>query len=207
MPYVLLELPYAVDALEPHIDTRTMEIHHSKHHQTYVNNLNAALEGTEFQDLPVETLVARIESLPESLRLAVRNNGGGHANHSLFWTVMSPRGGGEPDGALRAAIDADLGGFDAFKDAFTKAALTRFGSGWAWLSVDGKGKLVVESTGNQDSPLMAGLMSGNTPILGLDVWEHAYYLKYQNRRPEYIGAFYNVVDWQEVARRYAAARA
>jgi superoxide dismutase, Fe-Mn family len=207
MPYVLPELPYAVDALEPHIDTRTMEIHHSKHHQTYVNNLNAALEGTEFQDLPVETLIARIESLPEALRLAVRNNGGGHANHSLFWKVMSPQGGGEPDGALRAAIDADLGGFDAFKDAFTKAALTRFGSGWAWLSVNAQGKLVVESTGNQDSPLMAGLMSGNTPILGLDVWEHAYYLKYQNRRPEYIGAFYNVVDWQEVARRYAAARA
>ncbi|MBB3003611.1 MULTISPECIES: superoxide dismutase [Paraburkholderia] len=207
MSYVLPDLPYAVDALEPHIDTRTMEIHHSKHHQTYVNNLNAALEGTEFQDLPVEALVARVESLPEALRPAVRNNGGGHANHSLFWTVMSPRGGGEPDGALAAAIDADLGGFAAFKDAFTKAALTRFGSGWAWLSVNAQGKLVVESTGNQDSPLMAGLMSGNTPILGLDVWEHAYYLKYQNRRPEYIGAFYNVIDWAEVARRYAAARA
>ncbi|MEK6386471.1 MAG: superoxide dismutase [Paraburkholderia tropica] len=207
MSYVLPDLPYAVDALEPHIDTRTMEIHHSKHHQTYVNNLNAALEGTEFQDLPVEALVARVESLPEALRPAVRNNGGGHANHSLFWTVMSPRGGGEPDGALAAAIDADLGGFAAFKDAFTKAALTRFGSGWAWLSVNPHGKLVVESTGNQDSPLMAGLMSGNTPILGLDVWEHAYYLKYQNRRPEYIGAFYNVIDWAEVARRYAAARA
>lgn len=206
MPYVLPDLPYAVDALEPHIDTRTMEIHHSKHHQTYVNNLNAALAGTEYQDLPVETLIARIESLPETLRLAVRNNGGGHANHSLFWTVMSPHGGGQPDGVLAAAIDADLGGFEAFKDAFTKAALTRFGSGWAWLSVNAQGKLVVESTGNQDSPLMAGLMSGNTPVLGLDVWEHAYYLKYQNRRPEYIGAFYNVVDWQEVARRYIAAR-
>ncbi len=206
MPYVLPDLPYAVDALEPHIDTRTMEIHHSKHHQTYVNNLNAALAGTEYQDLPVETLIARIESLPETLRLAVRNNGGGHANHSLFWTVMSPHGGGQPDGVLAAAIDADLGGFEAFKDAFTKAALTRFGSGWAWLSVNAQGKLVVESTGNQDSPLMAGLMSGNTPVLGLDVWEHAYYLKYQNRRPEYIGAFYNVVDWQEVARRYVAAR-
>ncbi|CAG9201285.1 superoxide dismutase (Mn) [Paraburkholderia tropica] len=206
MSYVFPDLPYAVDALEPHIDTRTMEIHHSKHHQTYVNNLNAALEGTEFQDLPVDTLIARIESLPEALRPAVRNNGGGHANHSLFWTVMSPRGGGTPDGALAAAIDADLGGFEAFKDAFTKAALTRFGSGWAWLSVNGAGKLVVESTGNQDSPLMAGLMSGNTPILGLDVWEHAYYLKYQNRRPEYIGAFYNVIDWPEVARRYDAAR-
>ncbi|HEV3428155.1 MAG TPA: superoxide dismutase [Paraburkholderia sp.] len=206
MSYVLPDLPYAVDALEPHIDTRTMEIHHSKHHQTYVNNLNAALEGTEYWDLPVESLIARIESLPESLRLAVRNNGGGHANHSLFWTVMSPSGGGHPGGALGTAIDADLGSFDAFKEAFTKAALTRFGSGWAWLSVNTQGKLVVESTGNQDSPLMAGLMSGNTPILGLDVWEHAYYLKYQNRRPEYIGAFYNVVDWQEVGRRYAAAR-
>ncbi|MBY4673876.1 superoxide dismutase [Burkholderia multivorans] len=205
MPYVLPALPYPVDALEPHIDTRTMEIHHAKHHQTYVNNLNAALEGTHYGDLPVETLVSQIESLPEALRPAVRNNGGGHANHSLFWTVMSPQGGGEPDGPLRQAIDADLGGFDAFKDAFTKAALTRFGSGWAWLSVDAQGKLVVESTGNQDSPLMAGLMSGNTPVLGLDVWEHAYYLKYQNRRPEYIAAFYNVVNWPEVARRYAAA--
>ncbi|MFM0741261.1 superoxide dismutase [Paraburkholderia xenovorans] len=205
MPYVLPELPYAFDALEPHIDARTMEIHHTKHHQTYVNNLNAALEGTSYQDLPVEALVAQIESLPESIRLPVRNNGGGHANHSLFWTVMSPRGGGKPDGAIGRAIDADLGGFDAFKDAFTKAALTRFGSGWAWLSVDRQGKLVVENSGNQDSPLMVGVLSGNTPILGLDVWEHAYYLKYQNRRPEYIAAFYNVIDWQEVGRRYAAA--
>ncbi|MGF6573870.1 Fe-Mn family superoxide dismutase [Paraburkholderia sp. GAS333] len=206
MPYVLPELPYAVDALEPHIDTRTMEIHHSKHHQTYVNNLNAALDGTDYQNLPVEALVAQLESLPERLQPAVRNNGGGHANHSLFWQVMSPQGGGDPTGEIRQAIDSDLGGFDAFKDAFTKAALTRFGSGWAWLSVDAQGKLVVESTGNQDSPLMAGPMSGNTPILGLDVWEHAYYLKYQNRRPEYIAAFYNVVNWPEVARRYAAAR-
>lgn len=206
MPYVLPELPYAVDALEPHIDTRTMEIHHSKHHQTYVNNLNAALDGTDYQNLPVEALVAQLESLPERLQPAVRNNGGGHANHSLFWQVMSPQGGGEPTGEIRQAIDTDLGGFDAFKDAFTKAALTRFGSGWAWLSVDAQGKLVVESTGNQDSPLMAGPMSGNTPILGLDVWEHAYYLKYQNRRPEYIAAFYNVINWPEVARRYAEAR-
>ncbi|CAB3753305.1 superoxide dismutase [Burkholderia sp. MSh2] len=201
MPYTLPELPYAVDALEPHIDTRTMEIHHSRHHQTYVNNLNAALEGTEYHELPVETLVARIASLPDSLQLPVRNNGGGHANHSLFWTVMSPHGGGRPGGDIGRAIDAELGGFEAFGAAFTKAALTRFGSGWAWLSVDGGGKLVVESTGNQDSPLM----SGNTPILGLDVWEHAYYLKYENRRPEYIAAFYNVIDWQEVGRRYAAA--
>lgn len=205
MPYTLPALPYATDALEPHIDTRTMEIHHSRHHQTYVNNLNAALEGTEYQNLPIETLVAQIISLPESLQTAVRNNGGGHANHSLFWTVMSPQGGGAPTGDLARAIDTDLGGFDAFKDAFTKAALTRFGSGWAWLSLTHGGKLAVESTGNQDSPLMAGLFSGNTPILGLDVWEHAYYLKYENRRPEYIAAFFNVIDWPEVARRYAAA--
>ncbi|WP_322047606.1 superoxide dismutase [Paraburkholderia sp. J67] len=206
MPYVLPELPYAVDALEPHIDARTMEIHHSKHHQTYINNLNAALEGTPYHDLPIETLVARLATLPDTLQLAVRNNGGGHANHSLFWTVMSPGGGGAPEGDIARAIDTDLDGFDAFKDAFTKAALARFGSGWAWLCVDPQGKLVVEHTGNQDSPLMAGPMSGNTPILGLDVWEHAYYLKYQNRRPEYIAAFYNVIDWPEVARRYAAAR-
>ncbi|WP_144110604.1 superoxide dismutase [Paraburkholderia sp. BCC1886] len=206
MPYVLPEMPYAFDALEPHIDARTMEIHHSRHHQTYVNNLNAALKDSEYADLPVDTLIARIPSLPEPLQLPVRNNGGGHANHSLFWTVMSPTGGGTPDGDVGRAIDADLGGFDAFKEAFTKAALARFGSGWAWLSVNAQGKLLVEHTGNQDSPLMAGLMSGNTPILGLDVWEHAYYLKYQNRRPDYIAAFYNVIDWPEVARRYAAAR-
>jgi superoxide dismutase, Fe-Mn family len=206
MPYTLPALPYAYGALEPHIDARTMEIHHTKHHQTYINNLNAALDGTPHAGLPVEELVAGIARLPENLQGPVRNNGGGHANHTLFWTVMSPMGGGEPQGALADAIQADLGGFDAFKDAFTKAALTRFGSGWAWLSVNSAGKLVVESSGNQDSPLMAGLLSGNTPILGLDVWEHAYYLQYQNRRPEYIAAFYNVVDWAEVARRYAAAR-
>jgi superoxide dismutase, Fe-Mn family len=206
MAYTLPPLPYPADALEPHIDARTMDIHYTKHHQTYVNNLNAALEGMDQQNLPVETLIAQLQSLPEKVQVAVRNNGGGHANHSLFWTVMSPQGGGQPQGALAAAIDADLGGFDAFKEAFTKAALTRFGSGWAWLSVDPQGKLVVESTGNQDSPLMAGIASGNTPILGLDVWEHAYYLKYQNRRPEYIAAFYNVVNWPEVARRYEAAR-
>ncbi|KWU17735.1 superoxide dismutase [Achromobacter xylosoxidans] len=202
MAYTLPPLPYAYDALEPHIDARTMEIHHSKHHQTYVNNLNAALEGAGIAtDEPVEALVARIDQLPEAVRGAVRNNGGGHANHSLFWSVMSPRGGGEPDGALARAIDTELGGHAAFREAFTKAALTRFGSGWAWLSVTPAGKLAVESSANQDSPLM----QGNTPILGLDVWEHAYYLKYQNRRPEYIGAFYNVIDWPEVARRYAAA--
>ncbi|MFY3976395.1 superoxide dismutase [Achromobacter xylosoxidans] len=202
MAYTLPTLPYAYDALEPHIDALTMEIHHSKHHQTYVNNLNAALEGAAIAtDEPVEALVARIDQLPEAVRGAVRNNGGGHANHSLFWSVMSPRGGGEPDGALARAIDTELGGHAAFREAFTKAALTRFGSGWAWLSVTPAGKLAVESSANQDSPLM----QGNTPILGLDVWEHAYYLKYQNRRPEYIGAFYNVIDWPEVARRYAAA--
>lgn len=202
LAYTLPTLPYAYDALEPHIDALTMEIHHSKHHQTYVNNLNAALEGAGIAtDEPVEALVARIDQLPEAVRGAVRNNGGGHANHSLFWSVMWPRGGGEPDGALARAIDTELGGHAAFREAFTKAALTRFGSGWAWLSVTPAGKLAVESSANQDSPLM----QGNTPILGLDVWEHAYYLKYQNRRPEYIGAFYNVIDWPEVARRYAAA--
>ena len=205
MSYTLPKLAYAYDALEPNIDAQTMEIHYSKHHQTYVNNLNASVEGTEFANLPIEALVARVESLPEKLRLPVRNNGGGHANHSLFWEVMSPSGGGLPQGDVAKAIDADLGGFDAFKDAFTKAALSRFGSGWAWLTVTPEGKLAVESSANQDSPLMKGIGSGNTPILGLDVWEHAYYLKYQNRRPEYIAAFYNVVDWGVVARKYAAA--
>ena len=207
MPYTLPALPYAFDALEPHIDTQTMEIHHTRHHQTYVNNLNAALKDTGLDDKPVEALVSAVDSLPEAVRTAVRNNAGGHYNHSLFWTVMSPTGGGVPKGELASAIDRDLGGFDAFKDAFTKAALTRFGSGWAWLSVTAAGKLVVESSANQDSPLTQGVGSGNTPILGLDVWEHAYYLKYQNRRPEYIAAFYNVVNWPEVARRYAAAQA
>jgi len=207
MPHVLPSLPYAYDALEPHIDAQTMEIHFTKHHQAYVNNLNAALAGTAFAEQPVEQLIVELDKLPEALRAPVRNNGGGHANHSLFWTVMSPTGGGAPDGELARAIDADLGGFDAFKEAFTKAALTRFGSGWAWLGVSKEGQLAVESSGNQDSPLMRGIGSGNMPILGLDVWEHAYYLKYQNRRPEYIAAFYNVVDWAEVARRYAAARA
>ena len=207
MPHSLPALPYAYDALEPHIDARTMEIHHTKHHQTYVNNLNAALEGTPYADQPVAALVARLDDLAEPLQSPVRNNGGGHANHSLFWAVMSPQGGGAPQGLLAQAIDSDLGGLQAFKDAFTKAALTRFGSGWAWLSVTPAGKLVVESTGNQDSPLMQGVSSGNTPILGLDVWEHAYYLHYQNRRPDYIAAFYNVVNWPEVAARYEAAKA
>lgn len=201
MPHTLPALPYAYDALEPHIDTQTMEIHHSKHHQTYINNLNAAIEGTEWAEWPVEKLVGAVKQLPEKLQGAVINQGGGHANHTLFWTVMSPKGGGQPGGQVARAIDEQLGGFEAFKEAFTKAALTRFGSGWAWLSVTPQHTLVVESSGNQDSPLM----HGNTPILGLDVWEHAYYLKYQNRRPEYIGAFYNVVDWAEVERRYLEA--
>jgi Fe-Mn family superoxide dismutase len=208
VPYTLPALPYAFDALEPHIDAQTMEIHHGKHHQTYVNNLNVALKDTPHEGLPVEELIAGTEQLPEALRAPVRNNGGGHANHSLFWTVMAPAGqggGGAPTGELARAIDADLGGFDAFKEAFTKAALTRFGSGWAWLSVGKGGKLAVESSGNQDNPSMRGIGSGNTPVLGLDVWEHAYYLKYQNRRPDYIAAFYNVVNWAEVARRHAAA--
>lgn len=201
MPHTLPALPYAYDALEPHIDTQTMQIHHTKHHQTYINNLNAAVEGTEWAEWPVEKLVAAVKQLPQSLQAAVINQGGGHANHTLFWTVMSPTGGGVPQGSVAKAIDEQLGGFEAFKDAFTKAALTRFGSGWAWLSVTPEKKVVVESSGNQDSPLM----NGNTPILGLDVWEHAYYLLYQNRRPEYINAFYNVVDWAEVERRYVAA--
>ncbi|MFC3340069.1 superoxide dismutase [Paracandidimonas soli] len=203
MSYTLPALPYAYDALEPNIDAQTMEIHYTKHHQTYINNLNAALEGTDLGGQPVEALISKLDSLPANIKTAVQNNGGGHANHSLFWTVMSPKGGA-PEGKLAAAIDADLGGLDAFKEAFTKAALTRFGSGWAWLSVTPQKKLVVESTGNQDNPLFT---SGNTPILGLDVWEHAYYLKYQNRRPEYIAAFYNVINWAEVARRYEAALA
>ncbi|APQ13795.1 superoxide dismutase [Pseudomonas oryzihabitans] len=201
MSHTLPQLPYAYDALEPHVDAQTMEIHHTKHHQTYINNLNAALEGTEFANLPAEEVVRQLDKLPQDKRGAVQNNGGGHANHSLFWTVMAPNAGGKPEGALAEAIESQLGGFDAFKEAFTKAALTRFGSGWAWLSVTPAKKLVVESTGNQDSPLM----TGNTPILGLDVWEHAYYLRYQNRRPEYIGAFFNVINWPEVSRRYEAA--
>lgn len=201
MAYTLPKLSYAYDALEPHIDAATMEIHHTKHHQTYINNVNAALEGTEFADLPVEELVKKTKSLPENLQGVVRNNGGGHANHTLFWTVMSPNGGGAPVGDVAKAIESQLGGLEKFKDAFTKAALTRFGSGWAWLSVTPDKKIVVESSANQDSPLM----DGNTPILALDVWEHAYYLKYQNRRPEYIGAFFNVIDWNEVERRYQDA--
>lgn len=204
MSYTLPALAYAYDALEPHIDALTMEIHHSRHHQAYINNLNAALADLpELAVLPVEELLARFDSLPGKVQGAVRNHGGGHANHSLFWQVMSPQGGGEPGGELAAAILRDLGGLEAFKQAFTQAALSRFGSGWAWLVVDQSGKLQVVSSANQDSPLQDGLV----PILGLDVWEHAYYLKYQNKRPDYIAAFYNVIDWSEVARRYVAALA
>ncbi|GGC82229.1 superoxide dismutase [Vreelandella lutescens] len=203
MAHTLPELPYAYDALEPNIDAMTMEIHHSRHHNTYVTNLNAALEGTGLEDVPVEELVANLDRVPEEKRQAVINNGGGHANHSMFWQMMSPNGGGQPQGDVAKAIDAELGGLDAFKDAFKKAALGRFGSGWAWLSVTPEKKLVVENTLNQDSPLM----HGNTPVLGLDVWEHAYYLKFQNKRPDYVDAFFNAVNWEDVERRYQAATA
>ncbi len=203
MAFTLPELPYAENALEPHFDAQTMNIHRTKHHQTYVTNLNGAIEKhPELASKSVEDLLRGLSSVPEDIRMVVRNHGGGHANHALFWTVLKPNGGGEPTGELAAAITAQLGGFAAFKEAFTKAATTRFGSGWAWLSVDGGGRLLVESTPNQDSPLS----EGHTPILGLDVWEHAYYLKYQNRRPDYIGAFFAVINWDEVARRFAAAK-
>lgn len=201
MAYALPALPYAYNALEPHIDARTMEIHHTKHHQAYINNVNNAIAGTEWEQKSVEALIANLAAVPENIRTVVRNNGGGHANHSLFWTILGPNCGGEPTGDLAAAITRDLGGFAKFKEDFAKAATTRFGSGWAWLSVGAGKKLIVESTANQDSPIM----EGRTPILGLDVWEHAYYLLYQNRRPDYIGAFWNVVNWAEVAKRFAAA--
>ncbi len=203
MAYTLPELPYAENALEPHIDAKTMNIHRTKHHQAYINNVNAALEKhPTLAGKSVEDLVRGLATVPEDIRPVVRNNGGGHANHSLFWTVMKPNGGGEPTGALADAINKAFGSFATFKEQFSKAATTRFGSGWAWLSVDGGGGLIVESTANQDSPLT----DGHTPILGLDVWEHAYYLNYQNRRPDYIGAFFSVINWDEVARRYAAAK-
>ena len=207
MAYTLPDLPYPADALEPHIDAQTMQIHHDKHHGAYVKNVNAALEGKGVAEQSIEDLCRNIAQVPEDIRNAVRNNGGGHANHSLFWTIMSPQGGGEPSGELAAAIDAELGGFAAFKEAFSKAAATRFGSGWAWLCVKDGSKLCVCSTPNQDNPLMQGVVEcTGTPILGLDVWEHAYYLKYQNRRPDYVAAFFNVVDWDAVAKRYAAAK-
>ncbi|MEH7885492.1 MAG: superoxide dismutase [Mesobacillus sp.] len=202
MAFELPQLPYAYDALEPHIDKETMNIHHTKHHNTYVTNLNNALEGNEeLLSKTVEEVISNLDAVPEAARTAVRNNGGGHANHSLFWQVISPNGGGEPTGELAEAINAKFGGFEGFKEEFSKAATTRFGSGWAWLAVN-NGELEVTSTPNQDSPLM----EGKTPILGLDVWEHAYYLNYQNRRPEYIGAFWNVVNWEEVNNRYNASK-
>jgi len=203
MAYSLPDLPFSYDALEPHIDARTMEIHHSKHHNAYVTNVNAALDGhSDLQSKSIEDLVTDLDSVPEDIRTAVRNNGGGHANHSLFWSVMGPGGGGRPEGAVGEAIVADLGGMEAAKEKFVAAAMTRFGSGWAWVVVK-DGKLDIISTANQDNPLMTG---DGTPILGLDVWEHAYYLKYQNLRPDYIEAWTNVINWDEVNRRYAAAK-
>ncbi|MCC6223373.1 MAG: superoxide dismutase [Thermoleophilia bacterium] len=201
MPYSVPPLPYDYSALEPHIDEQTMRIHHDKHHQAYVDNANKALDGTEWADLPVEDVLRSLERVPEAIRAAVRNNAGGHANHSLFWEVMSPSGGGAPSGELATAIDAAFGSLDTLKEKLTQAGVTRFGSGWSWLVWNGAG-LEVLSTANQDSPLS----DGKTPILGVDVWEHAYYLKYQNRRPDYLGAWWNVVDWPEVERRLRAAR-
>lgn len=203
MAHNLPDLPYAFDALEPHIDAKTMQIHHDKHHGGYVNKLNAALEGqSDLQDKSVEDLLRGIESVPEKIRATVRNNGGGHANHSLFWPIMSPDGGGEPGGELADAINQKFGSFSAFKEQFSNAAATQFGSGWAWLVVKPDGSLDVYSLPNQDSPYM----KGDTPILGLDVWEHAYYLKYQNLRPSYIEAWWNVVNWDQVEKNYQAAR-
>lgn len=202
MAYKLPDLPYGFDALEPHIDARTMEIHHDRHHQGYVNKVNAALEGTDLANKPVEEVLKNIDKVPADKKQAVINNGGGHANHSLFWTIMSPDGGGEPGGDLASAINNTFGSFSNFKDEFTNAAKTRFGSGWAWLCVTQDGGLKVLSTANQDSPYMDGL----TPIFGIDVWEHAYYLKYQNKRPDYINAFWNVVNWDQVAENYKAAK-
>jgi superoxide dismutase, Fe-Mn family len=203
MAYKLPDLPYPKDALEPHIDAKTMEIHHGKHHAGYVSKLNDALEGhSDLASQSIEELMRGLSAVPENIRTAVRNNGGGHANHTLFWTVMSPKGGGEPSGEVGTAIKSTFGSFDAFKEEFANAAATRFGSGWAWLCVKPGGELHVESTPNQDTPLS----EGHTPILGLDVWEHAYYLNYQNRRPDYISAFWNVVNWDEVNKRFAAAK-
>ncbi len=207
MAFTLPSLPYAPNALEPHIDARTMEIHHGKHHAAYVNNANAALEGTEWANKSVEEVITHLDAIPDAKRTAVRNNAGGHANHSLFWTILSPKGGGKPTGPLAEALNKDLGSFEAFKEQFTKAVMIRFGSGWAWLGVRPDGKLCVCSTPNQDNPLMKGIVECPCkPILGLDVWEHAYYLNYQNRRPDYIAAFWNVVNWEQVGKNYAKAK-
>lgn len=209
MAHELPPLPYALDALEPHIDAKTMEIHHGKHHAAYIANLNKAIEGNaDLEGKTIDELITDLGSVPEGIRGAVRNNGGGHANHSLFWSILSPNAGGTPTGDLAAAIDSAFGSFDAFKDAFKNASLTRFGSGWAWLVVKADGTLAVTSTPNQDSPIMgeAAGCCGSTPLVGLDVWEHAYYLNYQNRRPDYVDAFWNVVNWNAVAERFAAAK-
>ena len=203
MAHTLPDLPYAHNALEPHIDEQTMQIHHGKHHQAYITNLNTALEGLDdLAALSIEELLSNIDQVPEDKRQAVINNGGGHANHSLFWTIMGPNGGGTPTAEVTAAIEAACGSLEAAKEQFATAATTRFGSGWAWVVVDETGSIQIYSTANQDSPIM----QGHTPILGLDVWEHAYYLKYQNLRPAYIEAWANVINWEEVARRYAAAK-
>lgn len=208
MAHELPDLPYAFDALEPHIDAKTMEIHHDKHHAAYIAKLNDAIAGTDLESKSIGDLIADLDSVPENIRMAVRNNGGGHANHSLFWKVLGPDAGGAPSGDLAAAIDSAFGSFDSFKETFANAAATRFGSGWAWLVVKSDGSLAVTSTPNQDNPTMgaAAGCDGSTPILGLDVWEHAYYLNYQNRRPDYISAFWNVVNWDAVAEFYAAAK-
>jgi superoxide dismutase, Fe-Mn family len=208
MTFELPSLPYPSNALEPHIDARTMEIHHGKHHQAYINNLNAALEGhADLQSKNIEDLVRDLSAVPENIRTAVRNNGGGHLNHSMFWLMMGPSGGGEPTGDLATAINSAFGSLASFKEQFAKAGVSRFGSGWAWLIANG-GKLEVASTANQDNPLMGKAIAGceGTPILGVDVWEHAYYLNYQNRRPDYIAAWWNVVNWNQVAKNYAAAK-
>ena len=207
MAYELPKLDYAYDALEPHIDALTMEIHHSKHHNAYITKVNGAIEGTEFASKDIHDLIGDLSAVPEKIRGAVRNNGGGHANHSIFWKVIGPNAGGNPTGDLAGAIDSELGGFDAFKEAFANAGATRFGSGWAWLIVKADGKLAVTSTPNQDNPLMKGVAeTEGTPLLGLDVWEHAYYLKYQNKRPDYIKAFWNVVNWAAVEENYQKAK-
>ncbi len=202
MAFELPPLPYDYNALEPYIDEQTMHLHHDKHHQAYVTNLNTAVQGTQFESMPVEEVVRRINEVPENVRTAVRNNGGGHVNHSMFWQIMKPNGGGEPTGELAQAINSTFGSFENFKTQFNDAGAKRFGSGWAWLVMDRNGNLSITSTANQDSPLMDGMK----PIMGNDVWEHAYYLKYQNRRPEYLAAWWNVVNWDEIAKRYAQAK-
>lgn len=208
MAYELPKLDYGYDALEPHIDARTMEIHHTKHHNTYITKLNDAISGTEMEDKPIDELIADIPSLPADKQTPVRNNGGGFINHSFFWKILSPDGGGAPVGDLATAIDSELGGFDAFKESFATAGATRFGSGWAWLIVKADGSLEVTSTPNQDSPLMKGIAEvEGTPVIGIDVWEHAYYLKYQNLRPKYIEAFWNIVDWNAAEENYKKAKA